>query len=337
MMKSFLNELVEGRDLSEKEAHDAMSQIMSGRVSEVQIAAFLVAMRMKGETVDEITGCARAMREAATCVDIGEVPAVDTCGTGGDTKGTFNVSTAAAIVAAAAGVPVAKHGNRSVSSASGSADVLRELGVDIEAPPKVVEECIKTEGIGFLFAPKLHGAMKHAIGPRRELGVRTVFNLLGPLTNPAGVKRQIIGLYSLDLLESIAGVLRNLGSVRAMVVNSSDGLDEISSCAPTSVAELHEDGRIELYSIRPQDFGITPGRIEELQVESATHSAEFIKTALSGHKCPQRDIIALNAGAAIYVGAGADSLSGGVKKAVDAIETGRAESKLEEWREAASA
>jgi len=304
---------------------------MSGQVTEAQIAAFLVAMRIKGESLSEITGFAHAMREAATRIEIGQIDAVDTCGTGGDTSGTFNVSTAAAIVAAAAGVPVAKHGNRSVSSSSGSADVLRELGVNIEASPRVVENCIKSAGIGFLFAPTLHLAMKHAIGPRRELGMRTVFNILGPLTNPAGVKKQLIGLYNKALLETIAGVLQNLGSTSAMVVHSSDGMDEISSCSPTHVAEL-KNGEIKTYSVTPEDFNMKPGRKEDLKAQSPAQSSEIILSVLDGQRGPQHDIITLNAGAAIYVSGRAETLSEGVEKAKETIAEGKARVKLDELR-----
>ncbi len=332
MMQAFISTLISGDDLSGEEAYRAMGLIMSGRATEAQIAGFLVAMRMKGESVEEITGCASAMREAAVRIDIGEIDAVDTCGTGGDTKGTFNVSTAAAIVTAAAGVPVAKHGNRSVSSASGSADVLQELGVNIEARAGVVAECIKEAGIGFLFAPMLHKAMKYAIGPRRELGTRTVFNMLGPLTNPAGVRRQVIGLYSGDLIETIAGVLRNLGSTHALVVHSHDGMDEISACAPTRIAELR-DGEIEVYTIEPESFGIQKGRFEDLLVKGAAESAEVIESILSGRSGVQRDMAAMNAGAAIYVGGGAASMADGVEKALSSIDSGAARQRLEMLRE----
>ncbi len=327
MMKHFINELLNRRDLSVSEAYQAMSNIMGGKATDAQIAGFLMAMRMKGETVEEITGCARAMREAATHLDIGGIDAIDTCGTGGDTKGTFNVSTAAALVVSAAGVPVAKHGNRSVSSSSGSADVLQELGVNIEAPIETVEKSIKEIGLGFLFAPLLHKAMKYAIGPRRELGARTVFNLLGPLTNPAGVKRQIIGIYDKDLVEMIAGVLKNLGSTHAMVVHSNDGMDEISSFAPTNVAELR-DGKIETYTLRPEEFGMDSGRIEDLQVQNAAESAESIKNLLNKESGPKLNMVLLNAGAAIYVGGRAQSIGEGVEQASDAIYGGAAGDKL---------
>ncbi len=336
MMEAFINTLLGRGDLSGEEAQQAMSLIMSGRATGAQIAGFLVAMRMKGESVEEITGCALAMREAATIIDIGGVDAIDTCGTGGDAKGTFNVSTAAAVVTAAAGIPVAKHGNRSVSSASGSADVLQELGVNIEAPPGVVAECIKKAGIGFLFAPMLHKAMKYAIGPRRELGARTVFNMLGPLTNPAGVRRQVIGLYDGEMLDTIAVVLRNLGCRHAMVVNSHDGMDEISVCAPTRVAELR-CGDIDVYTTEPEDFGIGSGHLQDLQVSGAKESADIIRSVFGGRRGPQRDIIALNAGASIYVGGGAQDVAEGVEKASEAISSGAAAERLDMLRECSRA
>ncbi len=326
-MKNILGKILEGHNLSLDEAQAAMTMIMSGKATDAQIAAFLIGMRMKGETVDEITGFALAMRSAATHINIGDIDAVDTCGTGGDTKGTFNVSTVSAVVAAAAGISVAKHGNRSVSSSSGSADVLQELGVNIEAPITAVEKSIADNGIGFLFAPLLHKAMKYAIGPRRELGVRTVFNILGPLTNPAGVKRQLLGLYNADLLEPVAGVLKNLGALHAMVVHSSDGLDEISSFAPTSVAEL-KNSVIKTYSLKPEDFGMEPGNIDDIKVNNAEESAAIIRKILAAQKCPHRDIVLLNAGAAIYVGGKADTIEKGIHLADEAIQSGKAAEKL---------
>jgi anthranilate phosphoribosyltransferase len=329
MIKSYIARLLDREDLSAADCEEAMSLIMSGDATNAQIAGFLVALRMKGETVEEITGCARAMREAATPIHVDQPDAIDTCGTGGDTKGTFNVSTAAAIVTAAAGVPVAKHGNRSVSSSSGSADVLQELGVNIEAPRPVVEDCIRKADIGFLFAPLLHKAMKYAIGPRRELGARTVFNILGPLTNPAGVRRQLVGIYSRDLVEKIAGVLRNLGALKAMVVHSEDGLDELSVCAPTTVAELDED-QIEIRRIEPEQLGLERGRVEDLLVDTPEESASVIHGILAGRQGPQRDMVVLNAGAAIYVGGTTESLTEGVDLAADVIDAGRARKTLQQ-------
>ncbi len=323
MLKPYIARLLEGEDLSENDSEQAMSIIMSGQATEAQIAGFLVALRMKGETVDEITGCAQAMRSAVTPIEAAGLEAVDTCGTGGDTTGTFNVSTAAALVTAGAGVPVAKHGNRSVSSSSGSADVLQTLGVNIEAPREIVEQCLRQVGMGFLFAPLLHPAMKYAIGPRRELAARTVFNVLGPLTNPAGVKRQLLGLYSEELLETIAGVLRNLGTEKAMTVHSADGLDEISVCDETLVAEL-DGGEINLWRLDPERLGIPRADIGELLVKTPEESAKIIRSVLYGHQGPHRDMVILNAAAAIYVGGKAGSLEEGIEAAAQSIDSGQA-------------
>ena len=332
MLKPYIARLVERQDLSEKDCEEAMGLIMSGKAPEAQIAGFLVALRMKGETVQEITGCARAMHAAATKINVDGLDAIDTCGTGGDRMGTFNVSTAAALVAAGAGVPVAKHGNRSVSSSSGSADVLTVLGVNIQAPPAVVERCIREAGMGFLFAPMLHGAMKHAIGPRRELAVRTVFNILGPLTNPAGVKRQLLGLFSEQMLEPIAGVLKNLGTEKALVVHSDDGLDELSVCAESSVAEL-DGGEVMMRRLSPESVGLKRAKLESLLVGSASESAEVIRGVLSGARGPHRDIVLLNAGAAIYVGGKAASIEKGIQAAAQSVDSGRARKVLERLAE----
>jgi len=328
MLRQYITKLVEGQSLSEREAHDAMSAIMSGGATDAQIAGFLVALRMKGETVAEITGCALAMRDAATSIEVGDMDVVDTCGTGGTKKGTFNVSTTAAIVAAGAGVPIAKHGNRGMSGSIGSADVLQALGVNIEAEPAVVERCIREAGIGFLFAPLLHKAMKHAIRPRRELSVRTVFNILGPLTNPAGSRRQLLGVFSEALVETIARVLANLGATRAMVVHSRDGMDEISVCDETYVAEAGI-GRIATRRIAPEEFGLERARAQDLQVNGVEASAGAVRAILNGEKGPRRDMVLLNAGAAIYVGGKADTLRAGMQAAADSIDSGRARGALE--------
>jgi anthranilate phosphoribosyltransferase len=283
---------------------------------------------MKGETVSEITGAARAMRAAATRIDAGGLDTVDTCGTGGDCKGTFNVSTAAALVAAGAGVPIAKHGNRSVSSGSGSADVLKVLGVNIEAPPEVVEECIRQVGMGFLFAPGLHKAMKFAIGPRREMAIRTIFNILGPLTNPAGARRQLLGIFSADLVETIAGVLLNLGAEKVMVVHSADGLDELSICAESSVAEV-DGGAIRTWQLTPESVGLPRAQLTDLLVDGPEQGAEVIRSILSGEQGPRRDMTLLNAGAAVYVGGLAASLEEGIQAAAESIDTGRAQQVLD--------
>jgi len=336
MLHEALENLLEGRDLTEEQAYQCMSGIMGGQVTDAQIAGFLVALRIKGETVAEITGCARAMRQAATRIDVGDLDVVDTCGTGGTHKGTFNVSTTSALVTAGAGVPVAKHGNRGASSSFGSADVLQALGVNIEAPPRVVEQCVREIGIGFLFAPLLHTAMKYAIGPRRELAIRTVFNILGPLSNPAGARRQVLGVFSRQLVEPIATVLSNLGAVRAMVVHSADGMDEISVCDRTLVARV-EQGRIETGWMAPEDVGLERSPRKELRATSAGESAAVIRAVLSGEPGAPRDMVLLNAGAAIFVGGKADSHQAGMQKAAESIDSGRAKEMLKQLAELSSA
>jgi len=329
MIQELIREVITRQDLSLDESVAAMNEIMSGEATPAQIGAFIVALRMKGETVTEITGCARVMREKATRIEPGEseFDVVDTCGTGGDGQGTFNISTAAALVTAAAGVPVAKHGNRAVSSRSGSADVLKHLGVKIDADKERVELCLREAGIGFLFAPMLHGAMKYAIGPRREIGVRTVFNILGPLTNPAGAACQVLGVYEAELAPLLAEVLRELGSKRCMVVHGEDGLDEITITAKTRVAEL-ADGAVKTYTLSPEDFGFRPAPMSALRVASVEEAAEAIRSVLAGEKGPRRDIVALNAGAAIMVGGAAADLKEGVARAAEVIDSGTADKTL---------
>lgn len=327
MLEQHIGRLVAGEDLTAEDAYAAMGAIMSGQATDAQIAGFLVALRMKGETVDEITGCARAMREAATPVDAAGLDVVDTCGTGGTRKGTLNVSTAAALVAAGAGVPVAKHGNRAASASWGSADVLEALGVNLEAGPDVVARCIREAGIGFLFAPALHKAMKHAIGPRRQLAIRTVFNILGPLTNPAGARRQVMGVFAEDLVEPIARVLGNLGSLRAMVVHGRDGMDEISLCDATVAAEL-EDGQVRVRQVTPEEAGLERVQRDALTVAGLQESVEAIRGILDGERGPRRDFVLLNAGAAIHVGGKAESLADGVRAAAEAVDAGRAREAL---------
>jgi len=328
MFQQYIARLVEREDLSEQEAQEAMSIIMSGGATDAQIAGFLVALRMKGETVPEIVGCARAMRAAATPINVGDLDVVDTCGTGGTRKGTFNVSTAAALIAAGAGVPIAKHGNRAASGHWGSADVLEALGVNLSAEPGVVERCIREAGIGFLFAPALHKAMKHAIGPRRELAVRTVFNILGPLTNPAGARRQLLGVFSQALVEPMAAVLKGLGAVRAMVVHSRDGMDEVSLCDETFLAEVR-DGRVETRWMAPEDVGLRRVGRQELTVASVQESAAAVRAVLNGEKGPRRDMALLNAAAAIHVGGKARDLGTGLQAAADSVDSGRARRALE--------
>jgi len=325
MIQQVIQKLVDRGDLSRPEAVQAMDAIMSGQCTPAQVAAFIVALRMKGETVDEIAGCAQVMREKAVRVDPGAPPdrVVDTCGTGGDVKGTFNISTAAALVSAAAGVTVAKHGNRSVSSHSGSADVLAALGVKIDAPLPVVEKCLREARIGFLFAPAMHAAMKHAIGPRREIGVRTVFNMLGPLTNPAGARCQVLGVYDRQLLPVMAAVLRELGSLRCFVVHGADGLDEITLTDQTHVAELAA-GSIREYDIAPDDFGLGRCALGELTVDSPQGSAEIIRGVLAGSRGPHRDIVLLNAAAALQAAGSARDWKAGLEAAARAVDSGRA-------------
>jgi anthranilate phosphoribosyltransferase len=327
-IREAIEKLVNRVDLTEAQTIDVMNQIMTGEASPLQVASFLTALRMKGETIDEITGAARVMREKAHRVHVGSKTVLDTCGTGGDQKGTFNISTTSAFVVAGAGVAVAKHGNRSVSSQSGSADVLAALGVKVDAPKERVEECIAQIGIGFLFAPLLHEAMKYAVQPRRDIGIRTVFNLLGPLTNPALAAHQLIGLYSGDLVGAIAHVLRNLGSVRAMVVHGMEGLDEISLCGPTKVAELR-DGEIKEYTITPEEVGLKRCRLEELHGGNAEQSAAIVRRLLQGDKGPARDVVLFNSGAALYVSGSAASVKDGIVLAAASIDSGKARQKLE--------
>jgi anthranilate phosphoribosyltransferase len=341
MIKEAIGKAVLKQDLSEKEASDVMTEIMSGEATEAQIASFITALRMKGETVEEITGFAKIMRKFATPIrvrtgldidrddiNIDTETILDTCGTGGDKTNTFNISTVTAFVIAACGISVAKHGNRSVSSACGSADVLESLGVNLDVKPEKVEECISKIGIGFLFAPSLHGAMKYAIGPRRQIGIRTVFNLLGPLTNPAGANTQVLGVYEDALVEVVANVLKNLGSRRAWVVRGNDGLDEITTTDLTKVAEL-KDGEVKIYSIKPEDFGIKRAKMEDIRGGNKEDNATIVKDILSGTKGPKRDVVLLNAGACLLVSGKAKDLKEGIKIAGEAIDSGKAKEKLE--------
>lgn len=323
--------LIEGQDLARDRMIGAMDQIMSGAATDAQIGAFLVALRVKGETVDEIAGAAEVMREKATRVDTRHATVVDTCGTGGDGSGTFNISTAAAFVVAGAGLCVAKHGNRAASSLCGSADVLKELGVNVEASPETMGRCLDEAGIGFLFAPALHGAMKYAIGPRRELGVRTVFNALGPLTNPAGATRHLIGVYSRSLTQTLAEVLRTLESERAFVVHGLDGLDEITTTAPTQVSELI-DGTVSTYEMAPEDLGISRASAGDLAGGSAETNAAILRRVLHGEPGPRLDVVLLNAAAAIVAGGASDDLRAAMELAREAVDSGRAMDKLEELK-----
>jgi anthranilate phosphoribosyltransferase len=319
--------VVEGQDISGREAADVMRQIMSGECTPAQIGAYLIAMRMKGETVDEIVGSARVMREMATAIRVDDPLVVDTCGTGGDRQGTFNISTTAAFVVAGGGVTVAKHGNRAVSGKSGSADVLMALGVNVELPPAAVEQCVNEIGVGFLFAPLFHGAMRHAIGPRREIGVRTLFNILGPLTNPAGATVQVLGVYDGALTDTLARVLVALGSHHCFVVHGSDGLDEITTTGPSRVAEGH-DGKVSVSRIDPAEVGIPPAQPADLKGGDAEENAEITRKILAGEKGPKRDIVLLNAAPAFVAAGRAKDLREGIAVAAEAIDSGAAAEKL---------
>ncbi|RJQ42627.1 MAG: anthranilate phosphoribosyltransferase [Nitrospiraceae bacterium] len=331
MIKEAINILVHGKDLSEHKMIGAMKDIMEGNATDAQIASFLTALRIKGETVEEITGAARVMREKVTKI---KAPAftVDTCGTGGDMSHTFNISTTSAFVVAACGAPVAKHGNRSVSSKCGSADVLEALGIKIDLAPHLVEKCLAATGFGFMFAPLFHPAMKYAIGPRREIGVRTIFNILGPLTNPAGAERQLMGVFHDELTEKLAGVLANLGVKHALVVHGEDGLDEITITDRTKVSEL-KDGVVSTYFISPEDFGFKRAQKKDLAGGTAPDNAKMTVAILQGEKGPKRDIVILNAAAALTAGGKMCNLSEGIKTATDAVDSGAALRKLSEIRE----
>ena len=332
-MRAGIRAVVEGRHLTETEAMGVMTEIMEGAATPAQIAAFLVGLRVKGESVAEITGCARVMRDKATYIrtPAGSTP-VDTAGTGGDAAGTFNISTAAAFVAAGAGVIMAKHGNRAASSKCGSADVLEALGVDVSLEPAGVEAAIAEVGIGFLFAPALHGAMRHAIGPRREIGVRTIFNILGPLTNPAHARHQLVGVYDGRLTSVLAEVLNHLGAERAFVVHGSDGLDELTTTGPTIVSELR-DGQVQTYEVCPEDFGFAPTCPAGLKGGDSDFNAGLVKGILGGETLPQSDIVLLNAAAAIAAGTPGESIADCIPQARDSLESGRALAKLEQLQE----
>ncbi len=329
MIKTAIDKVVRGQDLTEEEAAALMEEIMSGQATDAQIAAFITALRIKGETVDEITGFARVMRQKATPVQTVHPLVLDTCGTGGDGSQTFNVSTTAAFVAAAAGIPVAKHGNRSVSSRSGSADVLEALGVKINLTPEQVGACLDRVGIGFLFAPALHGAMKHAIGPRREIGIRTVFNILGPLTNPAGAQCQVLGVYDPDLTEVLAGVLANLGTRTAFVVHGAGNLDEVSILGLTKVSAV-ENGQVDTYYLDPGEYGFTYAGIEQLLGGTAEENAAITRNILAGEKGPRRDIVLLNAALALLAAGSVNTMTEGLQQAAIMIDTGAAARKLDE-------
>lgn len=326
--------LVEFQHLTEEEAREAMRCIMSGEATPAQIGSFLTALRMKGETAEEIAALAKVMRESATRISpkVNGV-LVDTCGTGGDRIKTFNISTAAMFVAAGAGVVVAKHGNRSVTSRAGSADVVEALGVRIELSPREVERTIEEVGIGFMFAPLFHGAMRHAMGPRKELGLRTVFNLLGPLTNPAGARAQVVGVYNASLTEVLSLALARLGCERAMVVHGLDGLDELSTLGATRISEL-KDGEVRTYTLEPENLGIERATSQAIAGSDAVGNARMLLEVLLGRRGPKRDIVALNAAAAIVVGGMASDLREGLEMAEEAMDSGRAYEKLVQLVEA---
>ena len=325
-----LNQLIDRRDLTHADMLEMMRLIMGGQLTPAQIAAFLVALRAKGESVSEIAAAAEVMRELSTKVavqDNGHL--IDTCGTGGDGAQTFNISTASAIVAAAAGAKVAKHGGRSVSSKCGSADILEKLGVNVNLTPKQVAHSVESIGVGFMFAPNHHSAMKHAAPVRKELGVRTLFNLLGPLTNPAGAKNQVMGVFHRDLTAKLASVLQQLGSHHVMVVHGADGMDEISISTTTFIAEL-KDGAVREYSISPEQFGLKPAALNAIQVTDADEAKAMLLSVMDNQEGAARDIVLLNAGAAIYVAGLSKSLASGVKTAAEIVASGAAKRKLQQ-------
>jgi anthranilate phosphoribosyltransferase len=342
MIKQAIAKVVERQDLSEGEMIEVMDQIMSGGATPAQIGAFITALRMKGETVGEITGAARVMRERATPIRVGkgvvdidrddinidQETILDVVGTGGDCTNTFNISTTVSFVVSACGVKVAKHGNRSVSSACGSADVLEALGVNLDVTPETVERCINDIGIGFLFAPALHGAMKHAIGPRKEIGIRTIFNILGPLTNPAGADCQVMGVYREDLVEPLATVLKNLGCKRGFVVHGLDGMDEMTITAETAVAEVSPAG-VTVGRVSPEQFGFSRSSMADLKGGDAKGNAVIVRAVLSGEKGPKRDVVLLNAAYALMAAGKAVDVATGISLAAEAIDSGRALAQVE--------
>lgn len=328
-MQSAIKAVTEKQDLSAEEMSSVMRAIMTGEATQAQIGGFLVGLRMKGETVDEVAAAASVMRELSTKVDVEKKHLVDTCGTGGDSSGSFNISTASAFVVAAAGARVAKHGNRSITSNSGSADVLEAAGVNLELSPEQVADCVNEIGVGFMFAPMHHSAMKHAIGPRKEMAVRTIFNVLGPLTNPAGAPNQVLGVFSQEWVVPLAEVLKQLGSDHVLVVNAEDGLDEISIGSPTRVAEL-KNGEVKSYTIQPEDFAMQRADLSTIKAADAKESLNIIKEVFANQPGPAKDIVCLNAGAAIYVAGLVDSFADGVKRAGEVIAEGKAAEKLQQ-------
>ncbi len=329
-MQQAVNAVINKQDLSSEEMHTVMQSIMTGEATPAQIGGFLVALRCKGETVNEISAAAKVMRELSSKVEVDGEHLVDTCGTGGSGAKTFNVSTASAIVAAAAGCQVAKHGNRSITSNSGSADVLEQAGVNLALSAEQVAACVKQCGLGFMFAPNHHSAMKHAIGPRKELAVRTIFNVLGPLTNPASAPNQVLGVFESALTNTMASVLQQLGSQHVMVVHAEDGLDELSIASPTQVSEL-KDGKIKTYAIKPEEVGLASGKLSDITVDSAKESLAMIESVLNNQRGTALNMVALNAGASIYVSGKAETFEAGVKLAKIVIADGAAKAKLAEF------
>ncbi len=333
MIRDAIRKVVDGADLTQDEAVSAMTEIMDGEASPAQVACFITALRMKGETVDEITGFVRVMREKSVKVRPMADDLLDTCGTGGDRLNTFNISTTATFVIVGAGVAVAKHGNRAASSSCGSADVLEALGVSLNLDAGCVAACIDKAGLGFMFAPAMHPAMKHAVGPRKDIGIRTVFNLLGPMTNPAGAKRQIIGVFSPAVTETMANVLRALGTKRAMVFHGVAGLDEISTLGETKISEL-KDGEVRTYMLHPSDVGLDTARPEDLAAGDGgvVDNVHALLSVLDGEKGPRRDIVLLNAAAALVTAEKAGDLREGIELAARSIDTGAAMNALEQFR-----
>ncbi len=341
MIKDAISKVVLRQDLLETEMIEVMNQIMGGEATPAQVGAFITALRMKGETIEEITGASRVMRDHATPIRVGKAldidreeinldreTVLDTCGTGGSGTKSFNISTTVAFVVSACGAKVAKHGNRSISSACGSADVLEALGVNLNVTPEQVESCINEVGVGFLFAPALHGAMKHAIGPRREIGIRTIFNILGPLTNPAGADRQVLGVYDEKLVEVLAKVLVKLGCQRGFVVHGQDGMDEITLTGPTRIAEINER-KVTLSTIEPEDFGLRRCLLTDLQGGDAEENAAIVRDVLAGAEGPKRDVVLLNAAYALIAAGIVESVDAGLQKARNVIDEGLAKAKLE--------
>lgn len=329
MLKMAINKLLVKENLTEEEAYNSMNTIMTGQGTESQIGAFLVALRMKGENIEEITGCAKAMRDNAIKVNMEQEYIIDTCGTGGDGGKTFNISTAASIIAASSGIKIAKHGNVAVSSKSGSADVLSKLGVNINLDSIEAKKCIDKVGIAFLFAQRYHKAMKYAATPRRELGTRTVFNILGPLTNPAYVTGQVMGVYDEKLTNTVANVLSNLGCKKAMVVHGMDGLDEITTTTTTKVSQVN-NGYVKDYFINPEEYGLSLSSLKDIEGGTPEENAEIILNILKGERGKKRDIVLLNTAAALYVGNGCNSIKEGMDLATNLVDSGKAYNKLQQ-------